>query len=87
MLLTKLMSQNNIDKNDKRVYFSQLLGMSEHISYNLSKFKFNVAKYMPYGEVKDVIPYLIRRADENTSITGQTGRELGLIEKEKKRRN
>ena len=87
MLLTKLMSQYNIDSEDKRVYFSQLLGMSEHISYNLSKFKFNVAKYMPYGEVIDVIPYLIRRAEENTSITGQTGRELGLIEKEKKRRN
>ena len=87
MLLTQLMSQNNINKNDQRVYFSQLLGMSEHISYNLSKYKFNVAKYMPYGPVKDVIPYLIRRADENTSITGQTGRELGLIVKEKKRRN
>ena len=86
MLLTQLMAENNILKNDQRVYFSQLLGMSEHISFNLSKHEFNVAKYMPYGPVKDVLPYLIRRAEENTSIAGQTGRELGLIIKEKKRR-
>jgi proline dehydrogenase len=86
MLLTQLMAENNILKNDQRVYFSQLLGMSEHISFNLSKHEYNVAKYMPYGPVKDVIPYLIRRAEENTSIAGQTGRELGLIIKEKKRR-
>ena len=86
MLLTQLMAENNILKNDQRVYFSQLLGMSEHISFNLSKHEYNVAKYMPYGPVKDVIPYLIRRAEENTSIAGQTGRELSLIIKEKKRR-
>ena len=86
MLLTQLMAKNNILKNDQRVYFSQLLGMSEHISFNLSKHEYNVAKYMPYGPVKDVLPYLIRRAEENTSIAGQTGRELGLIIKEKKRR-
>jgi proline dehydrogenase len=86
MLLTQLMAENNILKNDQRVYFSQLLGMSEHISFNLSKHEYNVAKYMPYGPVKDVLPYLIRRAEENTSIAGQTGRELGLIIKEKKRR-
>jgi len=86
MFLTQLMAENNILKNDQRVYFSQLLGMSEHISFNLSKHEYNVAKYMPYGPLKDVLPYLIRRAEENTSIAGQTGRELGLIIKEKKRR-
>ena len=86
ILLTQLMDENNILKNDQRVYFSQLLGMSEHISFNLSNYGYNVAKYMPYGPVKDVLPYLIRRAEENTSIAGQTGRELSLIIKEKKRR-
>ena len=86
ILLTQLMNDNNILKNDQRVYFSQLLGMSEHISFNLSNNEYNVAKYMPYGPIKDVLPYLIRRAEENTSIAGQTGRELSLIIKEKKRR-
>lgn len=86
ILLTKLMAENNLLKDDKRVYFSQLLGMSDHISFNLSKHGYNVAKYMPYGPVKDVLPYLIRRAEENTSISGQTGRELALIIKEKNRR-
>jgi len=86
ILLTKLMAENNILKDDNRVYFSQLLGMSDHISFNLSKHGYNVAKYMPYGPVKDVLPYLIRRAEENTSISGQTGRELALIIKEKNRR-
>ena len=87
MLLTELMAENKILKDDQRIYFSQLLGMSEHISFNLSKYAYNVAKYMPYGPVKDVLPYLIRRAEENTSISGQTGRELGLIIKEKNRRS
>ena len=86
-LLTELMSENNILKDDYRIYFSQLLGMSEHISFNLSNNGYNVAKYMPYGPVKDVMPYLIRRAQENTSISGQTGRELSLIIKEKERRS
>ena len=62
------MSENNILKDDYRIYFSQLLGMSEHISFNLSNNGYNVAKYMPYGPVKDVMPYLIRRAQENTSF-------------------
>jgi proline dehydrogenase len=75
-----------IDKFDKRVYFAQLLGMSDHISYNLSHAGYNVAKYVPYGPVKEVMPYLLRRADENTSVAGQTSRELSLIMKEKKRR-
>ena len=85
--LTQLLVDKGIDKNDKRVYFSQLLGMSDHISYNLAFAKYNVAKYVPYGPVKEVMPYLIRRAEENTSITGQTGRELALIMKEKARRS
>mgnify|MGYP001250792405 CR=1 FL=1 len=85
--LTQLLVDKGIDKNDTRVYFSQLLGMSDHISYNLAFAKYNVAKYVPYGPVKEVMPYLIRRAEENTSISGQTGRELALIMKEKARRS
>ena len=69
-----------------RCYFSQLLGMSDHISYNLTNNNYNVAKYVPYGPIKEIIPYLIRRANENTSIAGQTGRELKLIMKEIRRR-
>lgn len=84
--LVKLMKEHNIDPSDKRVYFSQLLGMSDHISYNLSLSGYNVSKYVPYGPVNEVLPYLIRRARENTSVKGQTGRELSLIIKEKKRR-
>ena len=72
--------------NNKRIYFSQLLGMSDHISYNAAKRGFNVAKYVPYGPVEDVLPYLIRRAEENTSISGQIGRELSNILAERKRR-
>lgn len=84
--LVQLMLDNGLDKNDKRIYFAQLLGMSDHISYNLSKAGYNVAKYVPYGPVKEVLPYLIRRAEENTSVKGQTGRELSLIMQEIKRR-
>lgn len=86
MKLIDLMKEYNILKDDKRVYFSQLLGMSDHISFNLADKGYNVVKYMPYGPVKLVMPYLIRRAQENTSISGQTGRELSLIIKEKVRR-
>lgn len=86
MYLVKLMQEKNIPLTDKRIYFSQLLGMSDHISYNLSLNGYNVSKYVPYGPVKEVLPYLIRRAQENTSVKGQTGRELNLILKEKKRR-
>ena len=85
-LLINLLNKHNIPKDDKRVYFSQLLGMSDHISYNAAKQGFNVVKYVPYGPVNEVIPYLIRRAEENTSITGQMSRELTNIIKEKKRR-
>lgn len=84
--LVNLIEKNKIAPNDKRIYFSQLLGMSDHISYNLSLNNYNVAKYVPYGPVSEVLPYLIRRAQENTSVKGQTGRELSLIIKEKKRR-
>ena len=84
--LVELLKQNNISPTDHRVYFSQLLGMSDHISYNLALAGYNVAKYVPYGPVNEVLPYLIRRAQENTSVKGQTGRELSLIIKEKKRR-
>jgi proline dehydrogenase len=86
LLLAQLMRDKNIASNDKRIYFSQLYGMSDHISYNLSLNGYNVVKYVPYGPVKEVLPYLIRRAQENTSVKGQTGRELSLIIKEKKRR-
>ncbi|MCB0760299.1 MAG: proline dehydrogenase family protein [Flavobacteriales bacterium] len=84
--LTELMAQYGIAPSDKRVYFAQLFGMSDHISFNLANAGYNVAKYVPYGPIRDVIPYLIRRAEENTSVKGQTGRELGLILKERKRR-
>lgn len=86
MKLVELMQERKISKQNESIYFSQLLGMSDHISYNLSKNGYKVAKYVPYGPVKDVLPYLIRRAQENTSISGQTSRELGLISKEMKRR-
>lgn len=84
--LAQLIEKHGIQHDDKRIYFAQLLGMSDHISYNLSNAHYNVAKYVPYGPVKEVMPYLLRRADENTSVAGQTSRELSLLVKEKKRR-
>jgi proline dehydrogenase len=86
MYLTQLMQKHNIEKADNRVFFAQLLGMSDHISFNLSEAGYNVAKYVPYGPVREVVPYLIRRAEENTSAAGQTSRELRLIQQEKQRR-
>jgi proline dehydrogenase len=86
MYLLKLMEENSIENNDDRIYSSQLLGMSDNISYNLSNANYNVSKYVPYGPVKKVIPYLIRRAEENRSISGQMGRELKNILEERKRR-
>jgi len=85
-LAMELMQKKNIAKNDNRVWFGQLYGMSDHISFNLSNAGYNVAKYVPFGPVKDVMPYLIRRAEENTSVAGQTSRELNLLKQEKKRR-
>ncbi len=84
--LMELAKQKNILKNDNRLWFGQLYGMSDHISYNLADAGYNVAKYLPYGPVRDVMPYLIRRAEENTSVTGQTSRELKLLKAERKRR-
>lgn len=86
-LLINEIHKRNLAKDDDRIWFSQLYGMSDHISYNLAHNGYNVAKYVPYGPVKSVMPYLIRRAEENTSIAGQTTRELNLIETELKRRN
>ena len=85
-LLAKLIIDNSIDKTDDRFWFAQLYGMSDHISFNLAEAGFNVAKYLPYGPVKDVLPYLARRAKENSSVKGQAGRELSLINKELQRR-
>jgi proline dehydrogenase len=84
--LTELMTKAGVAKEDPRVFFAQLFGMSDHISFNLASAGYNVAKYVPYGPVREVVPYLIRRAEENTSIKGQTGRELKLIQTELKRR-
>jgi proline dehydrogenase len=84
--LAQMMLDNNIEINDKRIYFSQLYGMSDNLSFNLANAGYNVTKYLPYGPVKDVMPYLFRRAAENTSVKGQTGRELNLILTEKARR-
>ncbi len=86
MLLVEIMQQKGIAPSDQRIYFSQLFGMSDHISFNLSSAGYNVAKYLPYGPVKSVMPYLFRRAAENTSVKGQSGRELTLISKETQRR-
>lgn len=85
-LAMTLMEQLKIDISDNRVWFGQLYGMSDHISFNLAANGYNVAKYVPFGPVRDVMPYLIRRAEENTSVAGQTSRELMLLKKEKQRR-
>ena len=84
--LVGLMERQGLAKNDSRIWFAQLYGMSDHISFNLADAGYNVAKYMPYGPVRNILPYLIRRAEENTSISGQMGREMSLIIREKKRR-
>ncbi len=86
LLLADLMQKENVEKNDKRFWFSQLYGMSDNISFNMAKEGYNVAKYLPFGPVKHVLPYLFRRAEENTSVKGQTSRELSLISSELKRR-
>lgn len=80
------MEKRNLAIDHQNIWFGQLYGMSDHISFNLAKAGFNVTKYLPFGPVKDVLPYLIRRAEENTSVVGQSIRELELIEKERKRR-
>ncbi|MFV8465335.1 proline dehydrogenase family protein [Flavobacterium sp. LB1P62] len=84
--LMELMQEKGIKTNDDRIWFGQLYGMSDNISYNLAAHGYNVAKYLPFGPVKDVMPYLIRRAEENTSVAGQTSRELSMIKAERNRR-
>lgn len=83
---TQLLDKKGLPHNHPHVHFSQLYGMSDHITFNLAKAGFSVSKYLPFGPIKDVIPYLMRRAQENSSVSGQTGRELSLIRKEIKRR-
>ena len=84
-LLAKLMQEHNLPKDHPSIYFSQLYGMSDHITNNLAEKGYNVVKYVPYGEVKTMMPYLFRRAEENSSVKGQTSRELNLISGEIKR--
>ena len=85
-LAVELLEEQGIPSHDSRVFFAQLLGMSDNISFNLADAGYNVAKYVPYGPIESVMPYLFRRADENTSIAGQSSREYLLIKKEKERR-
>lgn len=84
--LAELLAEHNLPNNHQNSFFSQLYGMSDNLSYNLANAGYNVSKYVPYGPVKDTLPYLIRRAQENSSVKGQMSRELELITKEMKRR-
>jgi proline dehydrogenase len=84
--LAELLYQKNLPNNHPHAFFSQLYGMGDNLSYNLANANYNVSKYVPYGPIKDTIPYLIRRAQENSSVKGQMSRELDLISKELKRR-
>lgn len=84
--ITDWMKKRKLPNNYCNIWFSQLYGMADHITFNLAAEGYQVVKYVPYGSVEEVIPYLIRRAQENTSISGQTPRELNLIKKEIKRR-
>ncbi|WP_242695911.1 proline dehydrogenase family protein [Desertivirga brevis] len=86
LVLTELMKKHNLPEDQSNIYFAQLLGMSDNLSFNLAYHGYNVVKYVPYGPVKAVLPYLFRRAEENTAIKGQMGRELMFLSKEKKRR-
>ena len=85
-LLATLIEQHDLPRNHPHIYFGQLYGMSDHLTYNLAEQGYNVVKYVPYGAVKTMIPYLIRRAEENSSVSGQSSRELTLIKQEIKRR-
>jgi proline dehydrogenase len=85
-LLTEMMVNRGIEPGDKRCYFAHLYGMSDNVSFNLADKGFNVVKYVPYGPVKSVMPYLFRRAEENTSVAGQSSREFSMIKEELKRR-
>ena len=81
-----MMESKNLNSNDNKIWFGQLYGMSDNISFNLASKGYNTFKILPFGSVKNLMPYLIRRAEENTSVQGQTGRELQLILTERKRR-
>ena len=84
--LCEMMKERGLSSDDNRITFSQLLGMSDPITFNLAAHGYNVAKYVPYGPIREAMPYLIRRAKENTSVAGQTSRELTLIRSEIERR-
>ncbi len=86
LLAAQLLDQKGLAHNHPHIHFSQLFGMSDNITFNLAKEGFNVSKYLPFGPIRDVIPYLMRRAQENSSVSGQTGRELALIKRELVRR-
>ena len=85
-LALQIIEDKGLSIDDERIWFSQLYGMSDHISYNLARKGYNAVKLVPFGPVRDVVPYLLRRAQENTSVKGQTGRELSLLREERKRR-
>jgi len=87
LFAAQMMDVKGLAHNHPHVHFSQLYGMSDNISFNLAKEGFSVSKYLPFGPIRDVIPYLMRRAQENSSVSGQTGRELSLIKKELDRRH
>ena len=84
--MTEIMRDRGIPRNHPHVHFAQLLGMSDNLTFNLASGGYNVSKYMVYGPVEEVLPYLVRRAEENTSVTGEIGRELKLIDEELARR-
>ena len=84
--IMKMMSDNDISNKDDKIWFGQLYGMSDNISFNLAMHGYNVFKILPFGPVRNLVPYLIRRAEENSSVKGQTGRELQLIVNERNRR-
>lgn len=86
LLLSQFMEEFNLENNNHHIYFAQLLGMSDNLTFNLAHHNYNVCKYMPYGKLGELVPYLSRRAEENSSIRGQTGRELSLIKLELERR-
>ena len=86
LLAVDLMEKKELPLHHPHLHFSQLYGMSDHISFNLAKAGFSVSKYLPFGPLEEVVPYLMRRARENSSVSGQTGRELTLVKKELKRR-
>jgi proline dehydrogenase len=86
LMTVQIMQEKNLSFDHPRVHFSQLYGMSDNITFNLAQAGCSVSKYLPFGPIRDVIPYLMRRAQENTSVGGQTSRELALIKKEQQRR-